>query len=414
MKKQQTPFEKETKTLAVLIHDTDAVAKRVLDKNKGNPADETTLKNCVERLNTYTVEHRWEKEYTALKNSIAQGMHAVEAIHETIEKKEADVKSQYVLLDKLKEKIGADPSNRDLIERIEQLQKTITPEKDKTGDIVALQTELEKIAYQRKEELRQSTEQKNLINCLLIMALYEQRLGLCALVAPNTAFWVQFAKELNMPAVPGKERTDIFSLLGKQALAPAARKIYDGLCNIIEEEEPPRDFSKKEDRQAVKSDAVVKLKKIAKLEKLCHEALHEDSTPYKKLMEAQNALIGDGAEEMSLKEMQGKLLNLQKAARDYMVERVDKGDVFGVPRREARLVYAAALHNFAQKFGQQLNEAMRCRDVESLEMPLNMTRDYIKNSLAAMDLMVKEQMGIDLTKEKSAPEKKTVLDNRRQ
>ena len=244
------------------------------------------------------------------------------------------------------------------------------------------------------------------------MALYEQRLGLCALVDPNAIFWVHLARELNMPAVPGKERTDIFSLLGKQVLAPAARKIYDGLYNIIEEEEPPRDFSKKEDRQAVKSDAVVKLKKIAKLEKLCHEALHEDSTPYKKLMEAQNALIGDDAEEMSLKEMQGKLLNLQKAARDYMVERVDKGDVFGVPRREARLVYAAALHNFAQKFGRQLNEAMRCRDVESLEMPLNMTRDYIKNSLAAMDLMVKEQTGIDLTKEKSAPEKKPVLDNR--
>lgn len=403
--KQQTPFEKKVVEIATVLHKTDAVAQKMNTTGKRTPYDEATLKKCMEKLNKFTAERQMEKEYTLLKNFIEQKERTAEAIGEVLETKGTDLQEQYALLDKLKEKVGADPSNRDLIKHIEQLQNSVVPGKDKTGEIAALQTELENVMQQRREEAKKANETKKLINFLMVMVYYEQRFGLCALANPNIMLWTQFVQQLDMP-VPEGEKTDFFSALGKQHLTPVAQKLYTDLQSVAEEEEPPRDFSKKEERQAAKRDGIAKLKKIAVLGKAYHEAIREDTEPYKKLMEAQNALTGEDAENMSLKEMQGKLQIAQKAAKDYMKEQVYKGQVFGKPRQEARLVYAAALHDFARKFSLQISEMMKQRDIEAMNLSADVTREYVKNSLKAMDLMIKEQVGIDLAKGKTAPEKK--------
>lgn len=413
-KKQQTSFEKNIVALANLLKETDSTARKVLLQNAGDAATLSALRNCVDGLNKYTAERKWEKDYVKLKNSIVQGEATMEVLKQTGEEKASDVQGQYSLLEKLKEKIGTDPANRDLIEQIQQMQKVITLDTNKAESILALEKALEQVTQERRKKLQKAVAMKNMMDYLFVMALYEQRLGLCALTNPAALIWSQLAKELHISTLPERERTSIFDFLGKQKLAPAARKIYDSLHPMISESvEKTYDISTKESRQVAKKDAITKLRKITKLEELCREALHEDSAQYKELMKAQNALLVDGAEEMSLSEMQGKLQALQKASQKYMEARMGKGSNFDVPRREARLIYAAALHDFSRKFGQQLGEAMRYRDIVSLKLPADITKDYIKNSLAAMDMLVKEQTGVDLTAEQAITlDRKPVLDNR--
>ena len=414
--KKQDPLKKNAVALAYLLKESDNAAQKVLMQNTTDPADLFALKNCVDQLNKYTVGRKWEKDYVMLKNNITKEAAGIEAIKQTLEENDSDVEGQYNLLAKLKEKIGADPSNRDLIAQIDRMQKVITPDADKTGEILALEKTLEQVLRERHKKLEEALAMKNMMDYLFIMVVYEQRLGLGALANPAALMWNKIAQDLRIPALSEQARTSIFDMLGKQKLAPAARKIYDSLHAMIDDpEEKVYDFSIKENRQAVKKDTIGKLRKISKLEELCREALHEDSIQYKELMKAQNALLTDGAEEMPLSEMQGRLQTLQKAAQKYMEARVEKGGIFGVPRREARLVYAAALHNFAKKFGRQLGEAMRCRDIAAMELPADVTKDYIKNSLAAMETLVKEQTGVDLTEMQAKTlDKKPVLENRGQ
>lgn len=414
MEKKRTPFEEKIVALAMLLHETDSAVQKVVAGGMGKPADVSALKNCLDKLSHYADGRRWEKEYKQIKNSISQGERAVEAMKEALSHKESDVESQYTLLKKLAEKIGTDPSNRDLIKRIEQMQNTITPDTDKTGDIKALQEELEIVMQQRQEKLREEKNLKNLVDFMLVMVLNEQRLGTYALANLQLVAWVQLAREIEIPALAQNNRSGIFDWLGKGKLTPAAQKMYEGLSGIVNEsKDEPKDFSRKETRRAAKQEVVVKLGKIARYEVLCREALHEDSAQYKELMEAQNTLLAEGAEKMPLGQMQEKLALLQKAARKYMESRIEKGNTFGVPRREARLVYAAALHKFAQRFSLQLSEAMKYRDIEAMEMPADMTKEYVKNSLKALDMVVREQTGVDLEKEREALTKKPVLENSR-
>lgn len=413
--KKLTVFEKNTAELAILLHQTDDAMRKVLTRGEGSPAEISTLKNCMERLNQYTAERRLEKDYKMLQNSISQGESAVETLQQALKEKETDLKSQYRLLSKLKEKIGTDHSNRDLIERVEQLQQLIVPGVDKTGEILALEKELTQMIQQRRKQLQRENERKQLVSYLFVIVLYEQRFGACVLANPNVIMWSKLAKEWGIPATPEADRVSVFDFLGKQKLQPAARQIYDGLCAVMNTpEEKHYDFSIKENRRELKRESIEKLKKITRFEALCHEALHEDSEQYRELMAAQNALLSNNAEGMSLGELQEKLKNLQKASQKYMEKQVEIGGICGTPRREARLVYAAALLNFAQKFGLQLCEAMKYRDIDTLELPGDLAKDYVKNSLAAIDLMVKEQVGVDLTK-KNEPELagKLVLDNNR-
>ena len=99
--------------------------------------------------------------------------------------------------------------------------------------------------------------------------------------------------------------------------------------------------------------------------------------------------------KLPLHEMQSRLFTLQKTSLRYMEESVARGNVVGVPRREAQLVYAAALHRFAQQYSLQLNEAMRCRELQALNLPGSVAGDYIKNSITALDMMVQQQTGVD-------------------
>ena len=410
--KKYASFNKDIVALAALLNETDRAARKVLTQNAGSPADLSALRSCTDRLNKNIARQEWKEKYTGLRNSIAQGENAVETVEQMLKKNDSDVQRQYKLLNEFKDKIGTDPANRDLIRQMEMLQRIITPGADKTGDILALGKSLEQVAQERRKELRETIARKQIMDYLFVVAMYEQRLGFCALANPGALIWNKLAQELHIPALPEKERTCIFDFLGKQKLAPVARQIYDALHTVINEpEEKVYDFSTKEGHRAVKKDTIEKMKKIARVEKLCREALDEDTEQYRELMKAQDALLTKDAEEMSLSEMQKKLQTLQKASQTYMEAQVEKGGIFGVPRKEARLVYAAALHNFAGKFALQLGEAMRCSDIASLGLPGDMAKDYIKNSLLVMNRLIEEQTGEDLTKENKAPEKNAVLRN---